>query len=177
MGTAEDQVTARPVSAFPPPSRSVAVACVPAPCDEVVLLASVTVTVSTGFPVTVRAAVPAFPSLVAVMIADPGATAVTAPVEETVAVAVAEDDHVTARPVSTLPEASRSTAVAFVARPAPTLALPSVTVMVETGAGCGLPSEEPPQAAARSRRDDTRRRRKRNSRGRGLGGIPSRPPL
>jgi hypothetical protein len=69
------------------------------------------VTEDTGTSVTVIVDVPLFPSLVAVIVAEPGATAVTSPEAETVASAVALDDHVTVRSVSTLPPASRTVAV------------------------------------------------------------------
>jgi hypothetical protein len=113
---------------------SVATACVVAPwvSDG---FASATVTVSTGFPVTVRLAEPPCPSLVAMMLAVPTVTAVTTPVAFTVAIGGAEVDQVTVLPVSRLPDASRSTAVAGVVSPAPRLELASVTVTVETGAG------------------------------------------
>jgi hypothetical protein len=54
------------------------------------------------------------PSLVAVMMAAPMATAVTIPLEDTVATPVFEDDHVTARPVSTVPSAASVEAVSGV---------------------------------------------------------------
>src|SRR5688572_2938711 len=62
--------------------------------------------------VTVSAADPVLPSLVATMVATPAATAVTSPEEETLATAGVEEDHTMVRPVKTLPEASRSVAVA-----------------------------------------------------------------
>jgi hypothetical protein len=51
-----------------------------------------------------------FPSLVAVIVAEPAATPVTRPVDDTVATETPDVDHVMARPVSTLPFASRSVA-------------------------------------------------------------------
>jgi hypothetical protein len=64
-----------------------------------------------GAGVTVMAAVPDTPSLVAVIVAVPAATPVTTPVELTVATPTALLDHATVRPVSALPLASRSVAV------------------------------------------------------------------
>jgi hypothetical protein len=61
--------------------------------------------------VTVTVAVPLFPSLVAVIVAEPAATPVTRPPDEIVAMPVLELDHVTARPVSTLLFASYAVAV------------------------------------------------------------------
>ena len=60
---------------------------------------------------TVTLAVPLFPSLVAVIVAEPVATPETTPLDDTVAIPVLELDHVTARPVSTLLFASRVVAV------------------------------------------------------------------
>jgi hypothetical protein len=54
---------------------------------------------------------PALPSLVAVIVAPPSATAVTIPVGETLATDGASEDQLTARPVSTLPLASLMAAV------------------------------------------------------------------
>lgn len=106
-----DHVTARPVRTLPAESFVTAVACVVPPVVRLEL-ASVTDTLATGFTTTVTLAVPALPSLVAVIVAEPAATAVTMPVAATVATPVFELDHVTARPVSTLPAESFVTAVA-----------------------------------------------------------------
>lgn len=57
-----------------------------------------TPTEATGTADTVIAEVPVWPSLVADIVADPGATAVTRPLGLTVATAVLSLDHVTARP-------------------------------------------------------------------------------
>lgn len=103
-------VMVRPVSTLPAESLSVALSCAFAPTASVSFF-GVTVTEDTGTSVTVIADVPLFPSLVAVMVAEPGATAVTRPDAETVAAAVALDDHVTVCPVSMLPPASRTVAV------------------------------------------------------------------
>src|SRR5437773_4810841 len=68
--------------------------------------AGVTVTDTTGTFVTVIAAVPLCPSLVAVIVADPGAMAVTFPFTSAIATEVLLLDHVTVRPESGLPFAS-----------------------------------------------------------------------
>ena len=61
-----------------------------------------------GGAVTETDALPFMPSLVAVMVADPTPDAVTRPeVELTEAIPAAPPDHVTSRPVSRLPLASR----------------------------------------------------------------------
>src|SRR5437773_12462306 len=56
--------------------------------------------------VTVMAAVPLLPSLVAVIVAEPGVTPETRPLLLTVATVVLELDHVTVRPESGAPLAS-----------------------------------------------------------------------
>src|ERR1019366_2922712 len=73
----------------------------------------VVVTVLTGTGVKVSSAPPLCPSLVAVIVLVPTATAVMTPVALTVATVVLDDCHVTVRPCSTLPLASFSTAVAW----------------------------------------------------------------
>jgi hypothetical protein len=67
--------------------------------------------------VTVIVADPLLPSLVAVMVVVPGATAVTAPDDEIVATPVLLEVHVTGRPVTTFPAASRAVAVSVVVWP------------------------------------------------------------
>jgi len=74
----------------------------------------VTVTVATGAWVTVMLDVPLWPSLVAVIVADPAAFAVTRPVPFTVATVVLLEDHVTVRPLSVFPLESFVTATACV---------------------------------------------------------------
>src|SRR4051812_47055207 len=96
----------------------------------------VTDTASTGTGVTVTVAEPFTPSLVAVMLAVPGATLETSPFASTVATAALELDHEMARPASVLPIPSRSTATACVLCPVVRLGALSVTVTAATG--CGL---------------------------------------
>jgi hypothetical protein len=71
-----------------------------------------TVTVATGAGVTVIVALPVLPSLVAVILAMPSATAVTRPSAETVATALLLELHVIERPVKTMPFASKVVALA-----------------------------------------------------------------
>src|SRR5438034_87973 len=68
------------------------------------------------------------------MLAEPAATAVTTPDVETVAMLGLSDDHETERPVSTLPLASRATAVACVVWPGERVVFEKFTVTVATGA-------------------------------------------
>ena len=81
------------------------------------------------------AAVPLWPSLVAVIVAEPAATAVTTPLARTVATAGASLAHVTERPVSVSPRASLSVAVSCGVAPTVRLSLAGATVTEATGAG------------------------------------------
>jgi hypothetical protein len=83
--------------------------------------------------VTVTEAVPLFPSLVAVICAKPGVTAVTSPFGETIATFVLSDDQVTMRPLSALLLASIVVAVSCRVSPATTLALAGLTITDATG--------------------------------------------
>ena len=74
-------------------------------------MAGLTVTEATGTFVAVIAAVPFFPSLVAVIVADPPAFAVTSPLALTVAIVVLLLVQVTVRPDSALPAESFGVAV------------------------------------------------------------------
>jgi len=74
-------------------------------------VAGLTVTEATGTLVTVMAAVPLCPSLVAVIVAEPVATPVTNPFAETVATAALLVPHVTTRPLRAVPFASFGVAV------------------------------------------------------------------
>ena len=132
------QVTVRPVSVVPFASFVVAVNCTVAVWPAVsVAVDGETVTVATGGGLTVIAAVPVLPSLVAVIVAVPWATAVTTPVTLTVATAVLLDVHVMVRPESTLPFASVVVAVSVVVCVGTNVAVDGVTVTVLTGAGAG----------------------------------------
>ena len=100
-----DHVTVRPESGAPLASFGVAVSCTVWPaCTDAE--GGVTSTVATGTFVTLIDEVPLFPSLVAVIVADPGVTPETSPLLLTVAAAVLELDHVTVRPESGVPPAS-----------------------------------------------------------------------
>jgi hypothetical protein len=113
-------VTTRPVRAFPFASRSVAVSCAVCPTGT---LASVgaTLTDATGGGGTVTVAVPLCPSLVAVIVAEPAATPVANPLALTVAWPALLLAHVTTRPDSALPLASRGVAVSWIVCPTLTL--------------------------------------------------------
>src|SRR5947207_618883 len=96
-GVSLDHVTTRPLSALPLASLGVAVSCAVAPASRLAV-AGLTVSDATGTVVTVTAAVPLLPSLVAVIVAAPGATLVTSPVPLTVATAGVLLAQVTGRP-------------------------------------------------------------------------------
>src|SRR5256712_3185176 len=98
-------VITRPVNGLPFASLGVAVSCAVPPAATLAV-AGVTVTDATGAGVTVIAEVPLWPSLVAVIVAEPATFAVTRPLLLTVATDVLFEDHVTVRPVRTLPLAS-----------------------------------------------------------------------
>src|SRR5215472_499904 len=84
-----------------------------------VAVAGVTVTLATGSTgvVTVIEAVPVFPPLVAEIVTEPAATAVTRPVLDTVATLVFDELQVMVRPVSGLPLASLGVAVSWAVWP------------------------------------------------------------
>src|SRR6266853_1043568 len=126
------QVITRPVSGLPLASFGVAVSCT-VPPTATLAEAGVTVTEATGTGVTVMADVPLWPSLVAVIVAEPATFAVTSPVPFTVATVVLLLDHATVRPVSTLPLASFRVAVSCCVCPACTLADAGLTVTDATG--------------------------------------------
>src|ERR1700688_1629648 len=84
LGLLEVQVATRPLSGLPFASWGVAVSCVV--CPAITLAdAGLMATEATGTGMTVIAAVPLWPALVAVMVAAPAATPVTRPLAETVA--------------------------------------------------------------------------------------------
>src|SRR6266849_1749698 len=130
------QVIRRPVSGLPLASRGVAVNCPVCPTVRL-RVAGVTLTDATGTSVTVMVAVPLLPSLVAVMVAVPAPRAVTSPVAFTVATAELLVVHVTTRPVSGLPLASRGVAVSWPVCPTGRLRIAGEMLTDATGtAGC-----------------------------------------
>src|SRR5438132_1134515 len=93
--------------------------------------------------VTVMAAVPLFPSPVAVIVTEPGVTPETRPPLPTVATVVLELDHVTVRPESGFPPASFGVAVSCTVWPACTDAEGGVTSTDATGTGVTVIAEVP----------------------------------
>jgi hypothetical protein len=91
-----------------------------------------TVTSATGTGTTVIDEVPVFPSLVAVIVALPNATAVTKPLVDTLAIDGASDDHVTVRPLRTLLLASLVSAAIWRLVPMTTFADGGLTITAAT---------------------------------------------
>src|SRR5947199_412260 len=128
------QLTARPDNGLPFASLGVAASCTVWPtCTDAD--AGLTATDATGTLVTKIAAVPLFPSLVAVSVAAPTATPVACPAPFTVATAGLLLDQVTVRPPSGLPNASRVIAAYCAVCPTPIVAVPGVTLTDATGSG------------------------------------------
>ena len=97
-----------------------------------------TSTDATGTLITVIAAVPLCPSLVAVIVAAPTTTPFTTPLPFTVATAVLLLDQVTTRPDSGLPVASLGVTVSCPVPPAATVTVAGLTVIDATGTGGAL---------------------------------------
>jgi hypothetical protein len=126
--------TARPVSTAPFASSVIAAACA-VPTAVMEFGVRVTVTEATGTGTTVIEEGPVFPSLVALIVAEPTAWAVTSPFTSTDAIAGSVDDHVTARPMRTVPLASFVVAVNCCVNPTTTLGLAGLTLTLATGTG------------------------------------------
>src|SRR2546422_8165675 len=98
-----------------------------------VAVAGVTATEATGTTATVTVALPAFPPLVAVIVAAPAALLVTRPLVLTVATAALLLAQVTVRPVSALPAESFGVAVSWTVCPTGRLAVAGATATEATG--------------------------------------------
>src|SRR5438132_434054 len=120
------------IVAAPAASLVTALSCVVAPTTTVAV-AGFTTTEATGTVDTVTAAVPACPSLVAVIVTAPTATPVTRPLAETVPTAPLPVVQVSARPLSTLPLASLRVAVSCTVPPTYMLGAVGLTVTDATG--------------------------------------------
>jgi hypothetical protein len=127
-------VTARPVNTFPFASLGVAVTCTVCP-TMILAVAGLTVTEATGTPLTVTAAVPVLPSLVAAIVAPPVATPVTTPLAFTVATEVLALAQLTDRPIKGAPVESAGVAESCVVCPISTLAVAGFTTTLATGTG------------------------------------------
>src|SRR2546422_8178068 len=92
-----------------------------------------TLTDATGTRFTITAALPVFPSLVAVIVTALAETPVTSPVGDTLATAGAVDAQVTDLPESTLPAESFSVAVSWTVAPTSTMAVEGLITTDATG--------------------------------------------
>src|SRR2546421_275629 len=134
-----DQVSDRLVRVLPFASLRVAVSCCVWPSFRVAD-AGATVTEATGVCTTVMAEVPLWPSLVAVIVADPATTPVTNPLALPVAAELLLLDQVIDRPVRMLPLASLRVAVSCCVWPSFSVADAGARVTVATGTGGLLPA-------------------------------------
>ena len=112
----DDHVTVAPDITDPDASVTVALRVTVSPMDAKVFVFGDTVTLAATWPNVTEAVALAEPD-VAVIVADPAATEVTNPADETVATAASEDDHVTVAPVITDPAASFTVAVSVAVSP------------------------------------------------------------
>jgi hypothetical protein len=142
------QVIVWPVITAPLASRVTAVSCVDPP-TEIVVIAAVTVTVATvDGALTLSATDPVAPSLVAEIVAAPGATAATIPDGDTVATLFALLVQVTGRSGRGLPVASRGTAASCTAWPTRGLVVGAVIAIDATAASTEEMSVDTPAGHA-----------------------------
>jgi hypothetical protein len=106
--------------------------------------AGLRLTDATGTRFTVTAALPLFPSLVAVIVTALAATPVTSPVEDTVATAGALDAQVMDRPESTWPAESVKVAVSCTVAPTSTTAVTGLIATDATGTFATLIAADAP---------------------------------
>src|SRR6266699_2098978 len=133
-GASVDHVIALPESGLPLASSGVAVSCWVVPMNTEAD-AGLTLTDATGTGFTTIAALALFPSLVAVILAEPTPAAVTSPLPFTVATPGASLDQVIVRPESGFPLASSSVAVSCCVAPAYIDAVGGLTLTEATGTG------------------------------------------
>jgi hypothetical protein len=128
--------TVCPVTVLPEASLGTAVTCVVVPATPVIDVGESPID-ATGAALTVAPMVAVTPLADAVMVAVPCLTRVTSPLEETVATAVLDDDHVTVTPVTGLPFASRSAAVTCALFPGRPVIADGESAIDATGPGGG----------------------------------------
>src|SRR6266487_5381529 len=135
-----DQLTVRPVSRLPFASFGIAASCTVCPTDTLADagLMLTDATGAGGAAATVTAALPLFPSLVAVIVAEPAATPVTRPLPSTVATPGAPLVHVTVRPPSAVPAESTGIATSCTVLSTVTVAVAGATTTAATGTTTGL---------------------------------------
>jgi hypothetical protein len=127
------QAMSRSLTMAPVTSFTVGVKVVVAP-TRMVAVSGCSVTLAMAGGTTVTALVPLFPSLAAVMVAEPGAKPVTTPAADTVATAELSDDQVTARS-SGAPLTSLISAPSVMVPPTTSVALDGCTATLATGTG------------------------------------------
>src|SRR3989441_3339911 len=135
-------VTSRPPSGVPLASFGVAVSCAVPPTGTLAV-AGPTATDATGTTLTVIAAEPDWPSLVAVIVAVPATTPPTSPLPFTVATDALLVAHVTTRPPSGVPLASFGVAVSCPVAPTGTLAVAGLSATDATGTALTVIAAEP----------------------------------
>lgn len=129
----DDQLVVRPVRTLPFASRSVTDNCT-VPLVTTLAECGLTLTEATGGAETVIPTVPVLPSLVAAIVAEPTATAVTRPLLDTFATDVFDDDHAMVRPPNAVPSESRGVAVKVTVSPGTKDAVVGLIDTVATGA-------------------------------------------
>ncbi len=112
----EEKTAERPERVLPAASRDVT-ETVALPPTKSCAVDGLTETLATGTCCTVMLTDALLPSLVALIEAAPGATAVTSPVALTVALVASVLDHATVRPISVFPAPSRAVAVSWTEAP------------------------------------------------------------
>ena len=132
-GLLELQLTVRSASTTPLASFTVGTSVTLPPTTSDALLGATTM-LATGTRLTLMVAVPDFPSLCAVIVAEPGVRAVTTPAADTLATAELSDDQVTARS-SGAPFASRMSAPRVRVPQTVSVALDGCTATLATGTG------------------------------------------
>jgi hypothetical protein len=135
VGAALTHVAVRPPRRLPDESTGSTTrgAAFPIPTVSV---AGTTLTAATGTGVTVILAVAVRPSLDAVIVAVPAERPVTTPVDDTVATALADEVHVTNRPVIATPLAPNRVAVSGTERPTSMEAVVGATATRATAKAC-----------------------------------------
>jgi hypothetical protein len=112
----EAHVTVAPKISVPPASVTVAVILIVSPHSEIIWESGDSVMLDAAW-VTVITAVPLTEPEVAVIVSVPLATAVTSPADDTVAIVVSDDAHVTVAPEIVVPPASLTVAATVTVSP------------------------------------------------------------
>ena len=141
-GFDEFHVITRPVSVLPSDDSAVATTCVDDPIVSVACGVD-TATEATATGAMVINSVPDTPSLVAVIVTEPGAIPTTDPAAETVATFALLEVHVTTRPEATPPAVKRVTAETCIVEPTFNVVWGAESMMEATGSGAIINAIEP----------------------------------